>query len=360
MRILIAPDAFKGSLTSFEAAAAMTAGIQSVMPDANIITMPLADGGEGTMDVLQSACGGRICDDVLYVDDYGGRFALIESARFIGLNLASMQPDVFKRGSASLGRAVLRALDAGVRDIRIALGGSVSVDAGLGFLIALGCQVKDSRGMPVSSDLNGLMQAFRIDMNEMDQRLSSVRIMVLCDVRNRLCGGRGAVYLYGPQKGIQDSRLSEVETAMQHWGLLCEHAFGVSVMNEVGTGAAGGLGFALGLLDAQLVSGAEYVMAACGFDQKVLHMDWVVTGEGRSDVQTLHGKLPAKVADIAHRHGVKTALISGGVEPLDALDGMFDSICVSCPPGFPVYQAVSNAQPLLQSASALWAKMIKC
>jgi len=355
MKLLLAPDAFKGSLTAAEAASAMAAGIRSVMPDADLTVMPLADGGEGTLDALHTALGGHICGDLLYVDDDNGHFALIESARLIGLNLPEMQLDVFERGSAKLGDAVLSALDAGVEDIRIALGGSATVDGGLGLLTRLGCRVTDHAGAPVSSDLNGMMKAVRVDPGGIDPRLNGAQITLLSDVQNPLCGNQGAVHVYGPQKRIQNDKLTEVETAMQRWASVCEQTFGVSVKCDAGAGAAGGVGFALKLLGAEMISGAEYVMGVCGFKQAVATADWVVTGEGRSDAQTLCGKLPMIVARKARDHGVKTALISGAVADRPDMRQLFDAVIAATPAGYPPHKIMTDAGMLLQRAAAAWA-----
>jgi len=355
MRILVAPDSFKGSLTSVEATVAMVSGIRAVIPDADIIPMPLADGGEGTLEVLQSVYCGQVYDDVLYVDGNAGQFALIESARFIGLTLPCMQSDVFERGSARLGRAVLSAMDAGVNDIRIALGGSATLDGGLGFLTTFGCRILDKDGTPVSADLKGLMRAEQIDVDELDQRISKTNITVLSDVQSSLCGNHGSVYSYGPQKGIQNSRLPDVETAMQHWAGVCEQAFGVSVINDAGAGAAGGLGFALRLLGAQIVSGAEYVMQACGFAQVIETVDWVVTGEGRSDVQTLDGKLPMGVAQAARKAGISVALISGDMVGRQKLSGYFDVIVSIREEGISEAESMARAKTYLRAAAERWA-----
>jgi len=359
MRILIAPDSFKGSLTAAEAAEAMAAGICSVVPDADVCMMPLADGGEGTLGVLHAQYGGAVRNDILYFNDHGAPCALIEMARLSGLNLPDMQADVFKRGSAKLGLAVLAALNAGVQDVRVALGGSATVDGGLGLLTALGCRMQNRAGEAVSPDLSGMMLADQVDMGGIDPRLQHVRLTLLCDVQNPLCGSQGAVHLYGPQKGVQQDRLADVETAMQRWGGLCEQAFGLSYMHDVGAGAAGGLGFALKLLGGEIVSGAEYIMAACGFNQVVRTVDWVVTGEGKSDAQTLHGKLPIIVAAQARCCGVKTALISGVVEQADVMQEAFDAVHVACPAGVSVQQAMSHAGPLLQQAAAEWADSLR-
>jgi len=267
-----------------------------------------------------------------------------------------MQHDVFGRGSGKLGMAVLAALDAGVHNIYIALGGSATVDGGLGFLSALGYRVMNGDGVCVSPDLNGMMQADSINVNNMDQRLRDAGITVLCDVQNPLCGSRGAVYVYGSQKGIQGSELPEVEAAMQHWAGVCERAFGISAINDAAGGAAGGLGFTLRLLGAQMVSGAEYVMAACDFDKVVSTVDRVVTGEGRSDVQTLQGKLPMKVARMAGKSGIPVALISGDVIDRQALSVYFDDIVPARTEGMSVMEAMAQAEAHLIAAAEHWAR----
>jgi len=358
MRILIAPDSFKGSLTSIEAALAMAKGIRSVIPDADMISMPLADGGEGTLAVVQAAHGGDVRDDVLYVEDDGCCYALIESARCVGLTLPSMQGDVFERGSAALGKAVCEVLNAGGQDIRIALGGSATVDGGLGLLLALGCRVLDVDDVSVSADLNGLMRARRIDIAGLDQRLGNVRMTILSDVQNPLCGNDGAVHVYGAQKGIAPARLSAVDAAMQHWAVVCEQTFENNPAASVAAGAAGGLGFALQLLGAQVVSGAEYMMQVSGFDRIVSTVDWVVTGEGRSDAQTLHGKLPWMVAQQACQAGVPVALISGDIMGEQALADSFDCMISAKPAHLSVVESMQQAEHCLAQAAARWAAYV--
>ncbi|MDQ6981474.1 MAG: glycerate kinase [Mariprofundus sp.] len=355
MRILIAPDAFKGSLTSAEATVAVASGIRAAMPDAEVMTMPLADGGEGTLDVLRSVYGDDVRNNILYFNDNGVPCGLVESALLIGLTLPNIQADVFDRGSEKLGMAVLAALDAGVRDIRIALGGSATVDGGLGLLTALGGLVSGPDGTFVSPDMNGMMQADRINLSNLDQRLDDASITVLCDIQNPLCGRDGAVYRYGAQKGIPLGSLSDVEAAMQHWAGACEQVFGLSVKHDAGVGAAGGLGFALRLLGAQVVSGAGYVMQVCGFSQAVKTVDWVVTGEGRSDIQTLDGKLPIKVAQVARRAGASVALISGDVIDGQSLSGYFDCIVPARTEGMPESEAMERAGENLVTAAEHWA-----
>ncbi|MBN4076766.1 glycerate kinase [Mariprofundus ferrooxydans] len=354
MRILIAPDSFKGSLTSAEAALAMAHGVRSVMPDVEITTMPLADGGEGTADVLASFQALQTdCIDAVH-----DKHLLIESARLIGLNLSSMQGDVFECGSEVLGKAVLAALDAGQTDIRIALGGSATVDGGLGLLLALGCRVLGADGLPVSADLNGLMQVKVMDIQQLDQRLQHVHMTILSDVQNPLCGKDGAVRMYGAQKGIKVAQLHAVELAMQNWADLCETTFGMSVQTDMGTGAAGGLGFALRLLGGRVISGAEYVMQAMAFERVASSVDWVMTGEGLSDTQTLHGKLPFMVAQASKKAGVNVVLISGDVMNEAELLECFDAVVAARSEGVSLAEGMRQADRYLSEAAASWMRSV--
>jgi glycerate kinase len=355
MRILIAPDSFKETLTSTEAAAAMAKGIKSVLPEAEIITMPMADGGEGTLDVLLPVLGGELRNNICFFQYQGRPHALIESARFIGLSSPSMSASVRNRGSTALGEAVTLVLDEGTRDIWISLGGSATSDGGLGLLISLGCSVTDLADKQVSADLQGLLQVKHINISSLDQRLAETRITVLSDVQNPLCGEQGAVYVYGPQKGIKGSEVAGIDIAMQRWAWLCEGAFDASISHEPGVGAAGGIGFALKLLDGKIVSGAQFVMQKCWFNQLIKTADWVITGEGRSDSQTLNGKLPMVVATAARKHGIKVALISGDIEPSPLLARAFDAVIPARPAGMPFHVAMYNAEELLRKAATLWA-----
>jgi len=328
-----------------------------------IITMPLADGGEGTRDIFQNLYGGVVAHDILFFEDHGQSSALIECAKLIGLNLPSMQRiNVFERGSSALGKGMLTALQAGVLEVRVALGGSATVDGGLGLLMALGCRVLDGDGLPVSADLNGLMQARSIETGGLSALLKDVSITILSDVQNPLCGQDGAVCMYGAQKGIKAAQLSSVEAAMRQWGALCEKAFGLSVHESAGAGAAGGIGFAILLLgklcNVKSVSGAEQVMCASHFDQLVNTVDWVVTGEGRSDAQTLQGKLPFMVVQQANKAGVPTVLIAGEIADDQALLDYFTQMSSATPEGVSIAQAMARAETYLEDAAARWVKEV--
>lgn len=352
MRIVIAPDSFKGMLSSSEAAGAMAKGIRQVLPDAELVVIPLADGGEGTLEALRSVWGGDMRQGLLCFDDGGVDACLIESAGLIGLNHPALAADLFVRGTVRLGQAMQTALDMGVEHLYIALGGSGTIDGGLGLLMTLGCRVTDAAGRAVSPDLNGLLQVAAVDPGGLYCRLAGVRITLLSDVSAPLCGKGGAVRCYGPQKGLNGDRIDEVEAAMLRWGDLCAAEFNGFDRNRDDGGAAGGLAFALQLLGARLCGGGAFVMAACGFGEAIRDATWVVTGEGCSDLQTLQGKLPMAVAMRAQSVGVNAALISGRVTAPEHLSAIFHAI-EACRGSVP--ESKEQALVVLQQAAARWA-----
>jgi len=339
-RILVAPDSFKGSLTSHQAAEIIAATLYKTFPDAEIVQCPLADGGEGTKAILKSHLPEHVC--------------LIESAKLIGLNLPQMRAlDVMERGSGAVGEAILTGLDAGRREFVIGLGGSATNDCGLGMLMALGMQAFNEQGTPVEPNLAGLFSLTRIEISGLDPRLSESRLTILSDVVSPLCGKNGATAVYGPQKGVTADDIGPVDRAMQKFSDLCGDAFDLRLADQEGAGAAGGLGLALMLLGGRMVSGADYVMEKCGFYDALTGTDWVVTGEGCSDAQTLQGKLPLKVAQAARETAAKVALISGSVDQgvLSELEHEFDLVISAKPDGMGVGQALQQAEKLLKQAT---------
>jgi len=361
---LVAPDAFKGSLTATEAAAAIAAGIHQAVADAEIYCQPLADGGEGTLTVLLPQLQGSevsFRDENntwhygIYQDEHAETVALIESASLIGLTLPWMrQASVEGRSSAVLGRAITHALTRGIRRFVIGLGGTATNDGGIGMLSALGMRCTDTAGKCVAPTLSGLMDVAAVDLSAMDQRLFASRFTVLSDVFNPLCGSDGATAVFGPQKGLTGREVARVDTAMHHWSRLCEAAFGRRAADVSGAGAAGGLGFALLLLGGKICSGADYVMAKTGFRERVCQADWVITGEGRSDMQTLNGKLPLKVAEQGRKAGCRTALLSGAIEQAArvSLSRHFDVLKAAAPSTMTPNAAMRQATGLLQQAAA--------
>ena len=348
VKFLIAPDAFKGSLTAGQASEAIAKGIHGVFSNAELVLCPMADGGEGTREVLTP---------FLSAEQY-----LIESAELIGLNLPEMSSiNIFQRGSAALGDAILRALDDGKRDFIIALGGSATNDAGLGMLMSLGVEAWDSSGRPVEPALSGLLKLARIDISKLDRRLSECSFTILTDVASPLCGKNGATAVYGPQKGVDESEVARIDHAISDFADMCSGAFGFDPCLKEGAGAAGGLGYALMLLGGKAVSGAAFVLDVTGFRERLKDSDWVVTGEGCSDLQTLNGKLPMVIADEAKSAGVPIALLSGSVETdaRDQLSKQFDLILSAQPDDLSSEDAILQAETLLTEVAAVFAERVK-
>ena len=320
--IVIAPDSFKGSLSARDVAAALAAGLAESAPGLVITQAPMADGGEGLLMAIAATCPGswhsavqtgihgRSLEARWYAMDTGT--AVIESAEVLGLPLIEATPgapDLAGRGSYALGTLIAEVLDDGWRDIAVGLGGSACNDAGLGLLLALGAVATDRAGHPVSPDMNGLLSLARLDLSDLDRRLADTRLRVFCDVDNPLLGDKGASRVYGPQKGLGPDEIAAVENAFDTLAVQSrfpDHA------DIPGSGAAGGLGFALALLGGRLESGAKAVIELTGLAQRMHEADRVITGEGRSDRQTLSGKLPMAVARAAG--DTPTWLVAGDIE----------------------------------------------
>lgn len=284
--------------------------------------IPLADGGEGTVDAIADANAGRWYS-VEQLGVHGrkttvwwyavdGGPAIVESASVLGLPLIGTLPDelsVGQRSSGALGHLITGILDTGIRDIVIGLGGSCTNDAGFGLLASLGARAFDDRNRPIEPSMHCLMAIDRLDLSGIDARLRECRIRVLCDVDNPLTGAYGATRTYGKQKGVPDSQISAIDVAIRRFALMS----GSFELAEVaGSGAAGGLGFAFALLGGRLESGAKAVLDLVGFKQRLAEADLIITGEGRSDRQTLHGKLPMAVALAARP--IPAILVSGAIE----------------------------------------------
>lgn len=338
--IVIAPDSYKGSASASDVARALSDGLASALPGARLTQAPMADGGEGTLDCVARAIPGRMAccrvhaihgdaiDARWYRSDDGRGF--IESAEVLGLPL--MQTDngrtpLRMRGSAALGRLVRDVLDTGIHELFIGLGGSACNDAGLGLLIALGARAIDRRGAPVPPTLDGLSKLDEIDLSGLHPRLAHTRIRVLCDVDNPLLGAHGASRVYGPQKGLSDTDIGAVEAAFERLATLTT---GQSLARRAGSGAAGGLGFALARIGARLHPGADTLIQMTGLPGLFADADLIITGEGRSDLQTLSGKLPRAIA----RAGAPTptTLVSGAItaEARPALARVFAScLCLT-------------------------------
>jgi len=333
-RIVLAPDSFKGSLSAPEVCTALRAGLQRAWPDADIRARPMADGGEGTLDAVLSAVGNggsrrhlNVCGangrqiDAAYgmLDSPAGATAVLEAAQVVGItDRDGMSVAVGRRTTRGVGELVAALLDQGVRRFMVGLGGSSTNDGGAGLLAALGVSLRDAAGREVGPGPEGLAALSHVDASALDPRLAGCVITLMSDVNNPLGGERGATAIFGPQKGVAAAQIRRFDDAITRFAQHAEAAVGRRAADAPGAGAAGGLGFALQLLGGNFQSGAEVVAELIGLDAALASADWAITGEGRSDAQTLLRKAPFVVAERARAHAVPVTLISGAVDP-DAL-----------------------------------------
>ncbi len=325
--VLIAPDKFKGTLGAEAVASAIAAGLADVRPSAAIRCLPLADGGDGTLDVVLNNHHGRrievpTCDALGHAA--GAAFALldngtavIESAAICGLHgLDGEQRSPLRTTTRGLGPVLDAARHAGARKVLVGLGGSATVDGGLGLLIALGAVAPNGSGQPVAAGGRGLLELASLDLAPAQQHVRGLQLEVLCDVASPLLGPDGA-RLYMAQKGADEALSAELELGLSRMAALAEEGGADRALRRApGAGAAGGLGYALALLGGSLVSGAAAICDLTGFDAALGGCQMVVTGEGRLDSQTLHGKVVAEVAKRARQVGARLAVVCG----VDALD----------------------------------------
>ncbi len=350
MRIVLAPDSFKGSLTAEAVCDALASGLARGIPDADVVARPMADGGEGTLDAVLAAVGasglrhrarvsGASGDplDAAYglIEQPAGLTAVIEVAQVVGLTDApGTRAPVGHRSTRGLGELVRLLLDQGVRRFMVGLGGSSTNDGGSGLALALGARLVDAAGRDVEPTPEGLAKLASVDAGAVDARLATCDIAVMSDVNNPLTGALGATAIFGPQKGVAAADIDRYDAVLARFGDLAERAFSRSVASRPGSGAAGGLGFAFQLLGATVRSGAEVVAELIGLDAALDGADWAITGEGRSDRQTLLSKAPFVVAQRAKAHGVPATLLSGALDEAALPDlGPHFAGCFALPAG---------------------------
>ncbi|ANU81779.1 glycerate kinase [Aggregatibacter actinomycetemcomitans] len=324
MKIIIAPDSFKESLTALEAASAIEAGFKRIFPNAEYIKLPMADGGEGTVQSLVDATGGKLveCDVVAPLGNtvqsfFGlsgdGKTAIIEMAAASGLHLvAPEQRNPLYTTSYGTGELIKRALALGVQQIILGIGGSATNDGGVGMLQALGIRFLNFQQQEIGYGGAQLAQLAQIDMNALDPRLAQVHIEVACDVNNPLCGERGASAIFGPQKGATPEMVAQLDVALAHFAEIAQRDCGKNIKDQPGAGAAGGMGGGLLLLpNVELKAGVQIVLENLQLADKVRDADLVITGEGRMDAQSILGKTPIGVARTAKQFNKPVIAIVG-------------------------------------------------
>lgn len=324
MKILVAPQAFKGSLDATEVAQAIARGVRQVFPAAEIRILPVADGGEGTVRAMVQASGGHTVTtrvmgplerpvNATWGVLGGGEAGVIEMAAASGLPLIRRdERNPMRTTTYGTGELIRHALDLGMRQLIIGIGGSATNDGGAGMAMALGVRFLDEEGEQLPLGGAALARLHRIDASRLDPRIAGLRVDVACDVNNTLTGPTGASHIYGPQKGADARMAHELDAALERYAAILERDVGVSVRDVPGSGAAGGLGAGLiAFLGAELKSGVDIVFDAIHLERHLIDSNLVMTGEGRIDRQDLFGKAPMAVAQRAHARGIPTIAVVG-------------------------------------------------
>jgi glycerate 2-kinase len=364
MKIIVAPDSFKESLSAKAVASAISKGILKVLPKAEIVQIPVSDGGEGLLDALVEVLGGErfsvfVKDPLLRTikAEYGiidkGKTAIIEMARASGLELLKeSERSPLITSTYGTGQLIADALDRGCTKIILGIGGSATNDGGMGMVKALGGKFKNRNNRDIGSGGVALADLYKIDLSELDQRILNCEIITACDVTNPLTGKNGASFIYGAQKGGTAEQLRTLDNNLIHYSSVIRNDLGIEVETVKGAGAAGGMGAALrAFFDAELVNGIDLILKTLQLEKHIKNSDLVITGEGKIDKQTLNGKVIAGLAQIAKKHKVPLIAIAGklgeGIEPLYE-QGIHAIFSIVDQP-MELNEALKNADKLIQN-----------
>jgi glycerate kinase len=373
MKVIIAPDSFKGSNTTIAVANTIEKGIRKVFPDVEVVKIPIADGGEGTVDALVLGAGGKFMElEVVgplgesLVAKYGildNGTAVIEMAAASGLPLVpDDKKDPLITTTYGTGQLIKAALDEGCKNIVIGIGGSATNDGGVGMAQALGVSFKDANGNELSYGGGALDKLATIDISNMDPRIKDTEIVVACDVSNPLCGERGASAIYGPQKGATPELVKILDANLGHYANIIKEQLGKDIIDVPGTGAAGGLGAGLIVFcDAQLKSGIETVLDVVDIDQHLPTTDFVITGEGKIDAQSVYGKVPVGVGQRVKKYNLPVLAIVGDIG--DGASAVYDygvdGIMSTVNKAMPLSEAMGRSSELLEDAAERVMRIIK-
>ena len=352
MKIMIASDSYKGSLSSLEVAQNIQKGVLEVFPDSEFEVLAMADGGEGTVEALMDSLHGTYqqieCMNPLYekINATYGVFhdncAIIEMASASGLPLVK-EKKIRQANTFGTGQLILDALNKGCRTIYIGIGGSATNDGGIGMAHALGVRFYDSQHQLLSPIPQNLPLIDTIDSSSLDARIQDTQIIVMCDVDNPLCGKKGASYIYGPQKGATQEDILFLDHGLQNLADVCQQTGYQNFQNVAGAGAAGGLSFGLmTFLNAKLQNGIKTILDIVHFDERIQGCQLVITGEGRIDHQSIYGKVPTGVALAAKKHHIPTIAIVGSIgenlgqiyDYIDTIESSVDLVIMSIKPAF--------------------------
>jgi glycerate 2-kinase len=371
VKVVVAPNALKGSLSPFEAAAAMARGVKRAVPDAGVVELGIADGGDGTAEVMARAGGGTF-REVLAQDPLGrvrpARYAwlsddtaVIDVATASGLALLEEnERNGLTASSYGTGELMRAALSAGATRIVLGVGGSATVDGGAGILQALGARLLDEQGRDLDRGGAELLRLAHVDLSQLAPRARDVRLEIACDVDNPLLGEHGAVPVFGPQKGVTPEGAELLERALTQFALVVERDFGSKISQVARGGAAGGIAAGLcGVLGAELLPGVDVVLDAVGFDQALAGASLCLTAEGLLDRQSLRNKGPFGVARRANKYGVPVVALSGGIAP-DVTERDFPELAAMfsiCPGPMTLAEAMRDAARLLEAATTQVARL---
>lgn len=373
MKILIAPDSFKETQSSSQAADSIKAGVVTVFPDAEIETLPVADGGEGTVDALTEGMGGRIIHKTVtgplgtaVEAEYGilpGGVGVIEMASASGLALVPASArNPLVTTTRGTGELILDAVKEGCSEIIIGIGGSATNDGGTGMARALGYRFLDASGRELAEGGGSLNNLESIEISKTAAELSSVRFRVACDVKNPLYGPGGASAVYGPQKGASEEEVALLDENLRRLSMVVKRDMGLDIAEVPGTGAAGGLGFGLmAFCGGELKSGIEIVLDLVDFDNRLEGVDLVITGEGKIDGQSIYGKVPVGIAGRAKKRDIPVLVVVGGIgKGVEAVyDYGIDAVMGSVNNAMSLEEAMGRSRELLIDAASRAMRMIK-
>ena len=339
MKIIIAPNSFKGSLDAFEVAQSIRNGLLKSELNVHCHLFPIADGGDHTLEVFQNWLGGSIKLSVVNgplgakVDAEwalieNGKTAVIEMAKASGISLVEKSMlNPLKANSYGTGQLIKLAIESGAKNIILGLGGSATVDGGLGILQALGAELFDFNGNLIENATNPLMDLERISMNNVDPGTYEIEFLILCDVEITLLGKDGAAYVFGPQKGAGPKAVEKLEKSMKRFNAIIKSKTGTDFSQMEGAGAAGGIAVALkAFFKTTMVNGVDFLMEKMGFEDAIKDADLLITAEGKVDGQTLQGKGPFGVASKAKEHGVPTLILAGKADDIAQLNHGFNAV----------------------------------
>lgn len=326
MKFVIAPDKFKGSLTGFEFCTAVEKGLVKVFPQAEIIHLPLADGGDGTLEIAQHHLKGTKIEILVndpffrkikasYVFSKDTEIAYIEMAEASGLKrIAENEKNVMRATSFGTGELILHAIEKGAKHILLGIGGSATNDCGMGMAAALGYSFLDANGQKLKPIGANLTQVETIDVSNVQEKLKNIKFSIACDVQNPLYGNEGAAFVYAEQKGASIENILQLDRGLQHFANILQQQFGVDCQQINGAGAAGGVGAgSIVFLNGNLVSGIELIKNISNFDEVIQDADWLITGEGKLDEQTFYGKTIQGVINSAKQNNIPVAAFCGAI-----------------------------------------------